>query len=117
VQDTMNGGRSQVSSLTHRGLETLPVSDIRCFVAEQKYVSAIGAGVELLLPDTLKDLEREFDGRFVRVHRNALVALEHIVRLHRDDQSGWCVVLEGIAQQPAVSRRHLAQVKQALLQT
>lgn len=114
--DATVGGRSQVSSHTHRGLESLPISDIRCFIAEQKYVSALGEGVELLLPDTLKDLEREFGERFVRVHRNALVALEHIVRLQRDDDTGWSVVLDGVEQRPAVSRRHLAQVKQALLQ-
>ena len=110
------GARSQVSSHTHRGLETLAVSDIRCFLAEQKYVAAVGPGVELLLPDTLKELEREFADRFVRVHRNALVALEHIVRLQRDDETGWCVVLNGAKERPVVSRRHLGQVKQALLQ-
>ncbi|MCB1678359.1 MAG: response regulator transcription factor [Halioglobus sp.] len=107
--------RSQVSCQTHRGLETLGVADIRCFLAEQKYVAALSPAATLLLPDTLKDLEREFGGRFVRVHRNALVALDHIVRLQREDGGTWRVVLDGVSERPLVSRRHLAQAKQRLL--
>ncbi|TXS94246.1 response regulator transcription factor [Parahaliea maris] len=107
-------GRRQVSSQGHRGLETLPVADIRCFVAEQKYVTAYASGRELLLPDALKDLEEEFGDRFLRVHRNALVALAHVLRLARDGD-GWCVELEGTDLRPAVSRRHLAAVKERLL--
>jgi two-component system response regulator AlgR len=107
--------RSQVSSQTHRGLETMPVADIRLFLAEQKYVTACSPAAQLLIPDTLKDLEREFDQQFLRVHRNALVALAHIVRLHRDDSGTWQVVLDGVDERPAVSRRHLAQVKQRLV--
>jgi two-component system response regulator AlgR len=109
-------GRSRVSSQTHRGLETMPVAEIRCFVAEQKYVTACSPAGELLIPDTLKDLEREFGGRFLRVHRNALVACEHIERLARDDSGVWHVVLRGVEMRPAVSRRHLAQAKQQLLE-
>jgi len=109
-------GRSRVSSQTHRGLETMPVAEIRCFVAEQKYVTACSPEGELLIPDTLKDLEREFGGRFLRVHRNALVACEHIERLARDDSGVWHVVLRGVGIRPAVSRRHLAQAKQQLLE-
>jgi two-component system response regulator AlgR len=107
--------RSQVSSQTHRGLETMPVADIRLFLAEQKYVTACSPTAQLLIPDTLKDLEREFGQQFLRVHRNALVALEHIARLQRDDSGTWQVVLDAVDERPAVSRRHLAQVKQRLV--
>jgi len=109
--------RQSISCHTHRGFETLPVTEIRCFLAEQKYVSACGPGRELLIPDTLKDLEQEFSNLFVRVHRNALVALEHIQRLERDDDEGsWHAVLEGVSHQPSVSRRHLGAVKKRLSQ-
>ena len=106
--------RSQVSSQTHRGVETMALADIHCFLAEQKYVTAYGPAGALLLPDTLKDLEQEFVPYFLRVHRNALVALEHIVRLQRDDNGSWYVVLDGVDERPVVSRRHLAEVKQRL---
>ncbi|MDP5065091.1 MAG: LytTR family DNA-binding domain-containing protein [Haliea sp.] len=109
-------GRSQVSSQGHRGLETLPIADVRCFVAEQKYVTAFAPQRELLIQDPLKDLEQEFAADFLRVHRNALVALRHIRRLRRDADGSWSVELDGIALQPQVSRRHLAEVKARLQQ-
>ena len=106
--------RHCVSSQTHRGIETMSVDAVRCFVAEQKYVTAYGPDQELLLPDTLKDLEAEFSEQFVRIHRNALVALQHIERLSKSGD-GWRVELQGVAIRPLVSRRHLAEVRARLL--
>lgn len=114
AESGIGGARRHVTSEGHRGLETLPVEDVRCFIAEQKYVTACASGRELLLPDSLKDLEREFRRDFLRVHRNALVALRYVRRLARDGSGGWCVELEGVALRPAVSRRHLAAVKERL---
>jgi two-component system response regulator AlgR len=107
--------RSRVSSQTHRGLETLALQDIRCFTADHKYVTALASGRELVLPDTLRDLETEFAGDFIRVHRNALVAIAHIRQLLRDDEGGWFLELDGVELCPVVSRRHLPQVKALLL--
>jgi two-component system response regulator AlgR len=109
-------GRNRVSSQTHRGLETMPVAEIRCFLAEQKYVAACGPDRELLIPDTLKELEEEFVDSFIRVHRNALVSVAHIVRLQRDDSGSWRLELDGLESQPVVSRRHLTEVKKRMLQ-
>lgn len=114
LQADSGAGRS-VTSATHRGMETLPVSEVRCFIAEQKYVTACSPGRELVLQESLKELEQRFGDEFVRVHRNALVALAHIVRLQRSS-SGWQVELAGVEQRPAISRRHLAEVKQRLQQ-
>jgi two-component system response regulator AlgR len=110
------GPRSRLVSQTHRGVATMPVADVRCLLAEQKYVTACSPTAELVIPDTLKEMEREFGDRFLRIHRNALVARAHIVRLRREEDGSWCVVLDGVAQCPAVSRRHLAEVKQRLLE-
>lgn len=107
--------RSHVSSQSHRGLQTLPVAEVRCFVAQQKYVVACAPERELLLPETLKELEFEFGEQFLRIHRNALVSLRYLSGLERDDSGGWRAVLEGVDERPAVSRRHLSEVKQRLL--
>lgn len=109
-------GRSQVSSHGHRGVETMAIADVRCFIAEQKYVTAIAPGRELLLQDALKDLERELAADFIRVHRNALVAVAHIQRLRREPDGSWWVELDGVTTRPQVSRRHLADVKSRLQQ-
>jgi len=116
LSDGEPAGRSQVSSQGHRGLETLPIADVRCFIAEQKYVTAVAPGRELLIQDALKDLEQEFAAEFLRVHRNALVARRHIQRLRRDTEGGWSVELDGVDLRPQVSRRHLAAVKARLQQ-
>jgi len=115
VAATRPGQRLHLASQSHRGIETIAVADIRCLLAEQKYVTACGPSAQLLIPDTLKELEQEFGERFLRIHRNALVAREHIVRLQRDEDGAWLVVLDGVEHRPVVSRRHLAQVKQRLV--
>lgn len=111
LRESTESGGNRVSSHTHRGFESLPVDDVRCFLAEHKYVSAITPERELTLSETLKELEERYPARFLRVHRNALVAVEHIERLARDPAGGWQVVLRDVQQRPAISRRHLGQVK------
>ncbi len=106
-------GRQEVVSSGHRGMESLPISEVRCFLAEDKYVRACAPAGDLLLSDALKDLEQEYGARFQRIHRNALVALTHVTGLRKGD-SGWCVVLDGMELMPQVSRRHLAELKEAI---
>jgi two-component system, LytTR family, response regulator AlgR len=108
------GQRTRLVSHSHRGIETMAVADVRCLLAQEKYVTACSPWAELLISDTLKELEHEFGERFLRVHRNALVARAHIVRLQRDEDGSWYVVLDGIEKRPLVSRRHLGEVKQRL---
>ena len=106
--------RSHLVSESHRGVDTVPVEEVRCFIAEQKYVRAVYPEGSMLLTETLKELEEEFAGRFLRVHRNALVSLSHIDGLNREDGDSWSVALTGVEEQPAVSRRHLSDVKETL---
>jgi two-component system, LytTR family, response regulator AlgR len=110
-----DSARREVSSQGHRGLQTMAIDEVRCFIAGDKYVTACGCGSELVLQDTLKELEQEFPDVFVRVHRNALVSVGHIVKLRREGSGAWQVELQGADQQPVISRRHLAEVKQRLL--
>lgn len=106
-------GRRELVSSGHGGMRAMAVDAVRCLLAEQKYVVAYGPHGALVLDDTLKELEREFPRRFVRVHRGALVALAHVTRLAREDD-GWVVELDGIDRRPAVSRRHLASFREQL---
>ena len=76
---------------------------------------ARAADRELLLQESLKELERELGDRFIRVHRNALVSRPHILGLHKEEDGSWSVEMEGLTERAVVSRRHLAEVKQLLL--
>jgi two-component system, LytTR family, response regulator AlgR len=106
--------RSHISARTHQGLVLLPVEQVRFFQSDQKYVSVIHPGGELLIEDSLKELEEEFSTTFIRVHRNALVALRYVLALEKDTDGSQWLVLEGVQPRVQISRRHLADVRKVL---
>ena len=64
-------------SVQERGKVLLvPIADVRYLRAELKYVTIRTAEREILLEESLSRLEKEFADRFVRIHRNCLVARE-----------------------------------------
>ncbi len=78
-----SGPRSHISARTRKGIELIPLDQVIYFIADHKYVTLRHEGGEVLLDEPLKALEDEFGDRFVRIHRNALVARERIERLQR----------------------------------
>ncbi len=108
------GGRTHITSKNRRGIDLLSVSEIRMFQADHKYVTAYHAEGEALLDETLKELEDEFDGRFVRIHRNALVSIPHIDGLERNNEGQYYVRLQGLDFRPQVSRRHVSPLRRLL---
>jgi two-component system, LytTR family, response regulator AlgR len=106
--------RKHIAAKTRRGLELVPIEDIYCFVADQKYVTVMHAGGETLIDDTLKELEREFGREFVRVHRNALVAVSEIEKLERMSSGQYELQLKHMKHRPVVSRRHVSAVRDLL---
>lgn len=106
--------RSHITAKTHRGLELISLQDVRIFVADQKYVTVYHTKGENLLDVTLKELEEEFSERLVRVHRNALVSIDHIQGLDRSTEGIFSIRLADTNETPLVSRRHAAHVKTLL---
>lgn len=104
-------GRQHITSQTHKGIEMIPLESVICFMADNKYVSAIHANGETVLDDTLKELEAEFTQDYIRVHRKTLVRINAIVGLEKDDDGVSCLTLKNCTHKPQVSRRHLAQIK------
>ncbi|RLU00830.1 LytR/AlgR family response regulator transcription factor [Ketobacter sp.] len=108
-----SGEREYISARSRRGIELIPVADVRYFLADQKYVTVRHSQGETLLDETLKDLETEFGDRFLRIHRNALVALNYIEGMeHRGNQ--YQLRIQGIEERLTVSRRHASAVKKLL---
>ncbi len=100
-------------STAERGKITLiPTADILYLRADLKYVAARTAEREYLLEESLNHLEREFGERFVRIHRNCLVAREAIAGFEKDEEGGWAVRLRGCEEKLAVSRRQQHLVKE-----
>lgn len=100
-------------SMNERGKITLiPVADILYLRADLKYATARTAEREYLLEESLNHLEQEFGDRFVRIHRNCLVAREAVAGFEKDGEGGWVALLRGCAEKLAVSRRQQHVVKE-----
>lgn len=106
--------RTQLSAKTHRGLDLIPLANIRCLIADHKYVTVYHTEGEHLLDETLKDLEQEFADRLIRIHRNALVSIAHIQGLERNESGQYRVRLAGADVMPVVSRRHSSAVRKLI---
>jgi two-component system, LytTR family, response regulator AlgR len=111
--------------VTDRGrLVRVPVSEVLYFKAELKYVTLRTAAHTYVLDEALTDLEQRLGERFLRVHRNALVARHAVRALERrtmagegDEEGGetWAVCMAPVDEWLAVSRRQVAAVREALV--
>ncbi len=116
----LRGPEPRLRSRTHLSanltdkLTLVPIEEVRFLRAEHKYVTARFSEGELLLEDSLAALEAEFGDRFLRVHRNALVAREHVRALEKDAGGRVLVRLADVAERVEVSRRNAAAVRRAL---
>lgn len=104
-------------SVQERGkVRLVPVADIVYLRAELKYVTIRTAERELLLEESLSRLEEEFGERFVRIHRNCLVAKDRIETFERESGEGadarWVVKVKGVEDVLPVSRRQQHVVRQ-----
>ncbi len=108
-------GRTHLHSSERGRILLAPVEDILFLRAEQKYVTAQTREREFLLEESLAHLEEEFGERFIRIHRNCLVARSAIVGVERatsaDGEVHWVVLLRDLDEKLAVSRRQWPQVK------
>lgn len=96
------------------GLQRIPLADVHFFLAEQKYVTVSYEGGEALLEESLKSLEERLGDRFIRIHRNALVARQRLVGIRKGAEGQSLVSLEGSEELLEVSRRHLPEVRRLL---
>jgi two-component system response regulator AlgR len=111
-------------TVSERGRMILvPVDDIVYLRAELKYVTIRTTAREHLTEESLTSLESEFGERFVRIHRNALVARKSIHGFQRvkgsADTEGeaseghWEVLLKELSERLPISRRQWPTVKAA----
>jgi two-component system response regulator AlgR len=101
--------------------ERLPLAEVIYFKAELKYITVRTATRHLILDGSLGELEDKYGERFLRVHRNALVAKSaaRALQKHHDPEEGegWALRLDGVSELLFVSRRQLAAVKELLART
>ena len=98
--------------------ERIPLGEVLYFKAELKYVTVRTAARSYILDDSLSELETRYAPRFMRIHRNALVARRAVRALEKhydaDEGEGWAVRLDGLSELLMVSRRQVAAVRDAI---
>jgi two-component system response regulator AlgR len=94
----------------------VPVDEIVYLKAELKYITIRTPEREYLLEESLTKLEEEFAPRFVRVHRNCLVARGFVRGFERRVGDGgdahWEVLLKDVPETLPVSRRQQSIVRE-----
>lgn len=106
--------RSHITARTHRGIELIPIDEVRYFLADHKYVTVRHEQGEVLIDETLKELEEEFGDRFIRIHRNALLSLNFLEGLEVISTGQYRVRIRGLDERLVVSRRHLPELRETL---
>jgi two-component system response regulator AlgR len=104
-------GRTHIGARGRDGLKLIPIDEVLCFHADQKYTTVRHLKGEELIEDSLKTLEEEFSATFARIHRNALVNTKYLERITRDPGGQHFVHLRGLAEALEVSRRMAGDLK------
>ena len=103
--------RTHLCARLRGSLRLIPVEDVHYLQAEEKYVVVHHARGEDLIEESLKSLEEEFGERFVRIHRNCLVARHEIIELRRAADGHVQAVLRHGDHPLEVSRRCVAGLR------
>ena len=106
--------RTHLCARLRGSLRLIPIEDVHYLQAEEKYVVVHHARGEDLIEESLKSLEEEFGDRFVRIHRNCLVARHEIVELKRAPDGHVQAVLRHGEHPLEVSRRCVAHLRETV---
>lgn len=105
-------------SIHERGkIHLIPIDQVLFLRAESKYITVRTAESEYLIEESLNALEKEFAIRFIRIHRNCLVAKDAIEGFEKggDDNAesaGWMIKLKGLDERLGISRRQQYIIKE-----
>jgi DNA-binding LytR/AlgR family response regulator len=83
----------------------IPVAEVICLEATEKYVNVVTAGGESLVRMSLRELAARIDGpEFIQVHRSVLVNAASILSAVRDENGHYSLSLRGLKRPVKVSR-------------
>jgi two-component system response regulator AlgR len=105
-------------SIHERGkIILVPIEQVLYLRAELKYITVRTIENEYLIEESLIALEKEFALRFVRIHRNCLVAKSEIEGFEKvaetdTSEAHWAVKLKGLTELLPISRRQQSLVKE-----
>ncbi|GLQ91311.1 LytR/AlgR family response regulator transcription factor [Dyella acidisoli] len=91
----------------------IALDEVICLLAEEKYVVAHRAGDQLLLDESLRQLEETYPD-LIRLHRNCLVPARRLIGLKTLTDGRVLARLAGTDFSPEVSRRNLPALRKLL---
>ena len=117
LRELMPDPRKHLSIHERGKIHLVPLEQVLFLRAELKYVSVRTVEREYLIEESLTAMEKEFAARFVRIHRNCLIAKDAIEGFEKGggeegEGSGWMVKLKGLDELLAISRRQQHIVKE-----
>lgn len=93
------------SSVQGSAIRLIPVEDVLCFEAADKYVRVLTAHHEYLIRTPLKELQSQLDPeRFWQIHRGTIVQATAIESVTRNDAGKTVAALRGLKETFIVSR-------------
>ena len=90
------------------------LDEVICLLAEETYVSVRHAGGELLIDESLRQLEEAYPDQLIRLHRNCLVPPARLLGLKNLSDGRVLARLAGTDFSPEVSRRNLPALRKLL---
>ncbi len=92
-----------------RAMRFVPVGEIDWIEADRNYLVLHCGGEEAILRGTLESMEKRLDpAAFARANRSAILRVDAIDRLERDEGGGWVAVLK-VGDRVAWTRRYWMQ--------
>ncbi|GAA5181253.1 LytTR family DNA-binding domain-containing protein [Niveibacterium umoris] len=83
----------------------IPVADVICFEATEKYVNVVTQSGEALVRMSMRELIARIDSTdFIQVHRSLMVNATAILSATRDENGHYGLVMRGLERQLKVSR-------------
>jgi two-component system response regulator AlgR len=110
-QQALGGSDSFIHASYRGGLIRIRSDDVSVLRADSKYVEVWHPGGVALTEESLRGIEERLPGRFLRVHRNALVDPERVTELRREPDGRLLLSVEGCDVAVEVSRRHAPEVR------
>ncbi|RCS28697.1 DNA-binding response regulator [Rhodanobacter denitrificans] len=92
----------------------IALDEVICLLADEKYVVVQHRRGELLIEDSLRQLEETYPGQLIRLHRNCLVPPPRLLGLKTLPDGRVLARLDGSELNPEISRRNLPAVRKLL---
>ena len=92
----------------------IALDEVLCLLADEKYVVVQHRGGELLIEDSLRQLEEAYPEQLIRLHRNCLVPPPRLLGIKTLADGRVLARLDGTESSPEISRRNLPAVRKLL---